>query len=110
MEHIKTPVGILHTDGKYVLYDDEGYLAEVHSEPGYGPGVAVELRDIINAYDALIAQRDALVEACELLCIAGERYSKESDYTSGRFIMDVAVITAEARDALALVREDDDGD
>ncbi len=74
MKYIKTPVR--YCDEDWMLFDaDDQWIASLDAGE-VGPEIATAL----NAYDDLIAQRDALREACERLISAADEADDELNY------------------------------
>jgi len=71
MQHVKTPIKMAEIGGtgRGTLFDAEGEMVIIGINAKYGQ----EIAQAVNAYDALVAerdelkaQRDALVEVCEM--------------------------------------------
>ena len=102
MKHVMTPVRlsdwlnalIMDATGDDILQVRAGRTAKDRS---------LEIVQAINEYDELVAQRDALVGACEqLMAWIGPPLTDRASYDSAR-----EVAWSAARDALALVRGED---
>ena len=94
MKHIKTPVDQGATF-ECDIYDQVGLIAICKGQTPLAEQRATELVSVINEYDVVVAQRDALAEACHAFL---ERAGREhTDYADFRVVQDMA------RAALAFV-------
>ena len=107
MKYIKTPVQPgANGDITNTIYDADGNLLALNI--GFSRNVGPTLNEIVqvvNAHDALVSERDALVGVCEGLDRLAVRFQSDETYTSDRFIMDIAEVCVKARKILAIVRE-----
>jgi hypothetical protein len=107
MKHIKTPLATLPAGDDWALFDTTGSrVARV-----YGPEVVAQgLAQAANERDDLIAQRDALVDACKnflelaVWMSGSSSFSPEGEAHEGWLKMRSAI--SEGQVALALTKED----
>ena len=104
MKHIKTPVKPAEHDIGSVYEADGTELCRCYGMVEDTRHKSHEIATALNERDDLIAQRDALWEACSYLIVAKNRRRYEKGYTQADYKKDLDEAEDMAGKALALVR------